>query len=468
MKYVVIGGGIAGVSCAREVLNLERSPDLEVVLISASTFVKSVENFRKIGQYGEKFDVKEADYSEIFPDERFKFLNETVVNWDAKGKEIHFESQKSLKFDKLCISTGSRPKIPCSDSRFLFLRDTQSAEQLKHRLENSRNLLIVGNGGIATELIYELKNVKVTWLVRDTWICASFFPEDVEKFIENRLLKGREDGKKHDSVQKYLQHSTFSESHGSALGPALGPDWCSSIDFNSISKESRSVEILRNCIIQNIQNSTENELLIEYLDKNDGTVDLLKPDLVIWAGGVVANSEVWKNEASLKTTENGAISVNDACETSIPDVYACGDVCSMRLSEASTLWNQRQLWTQARQLGEVCGRAMAAGAEEARMQSMYFELFSHCTTFFGLKVVFLGDYKPERQAAGSWKVVLRDTEEDKLVRCVVVNNRIVGALLIGDTEMEETLENLILNKTDLEGIAETFLEPGVDLDDYFD
>ncbi|EGT52357.1 hypothetical protein CAEBREN_30867 [Caenorhabditis brenneri] len=392
MKYVVIGGGIAGVSCAREVLSLERSPDLEVILISASTFVKSVENFRKIGQYGEKFDVKEADYSEIFPDERFKFLNETVVKWDAKGKEIHFENQKSLKFDKLCIATGSRPKLQDqlgSDPRFLFLRDTQSAEQLKHRLENSKNLLIVGNGGIATELIYELKNVKVTWLVRDTWICASFFPEDVEKFIENRLLKGREDGKKHDGVQKYLQHSTFSaESHGS-LGPALGPDWCSSIDFNTISKapwSRRSVNILRNCVIENVENSEEKELLIECLDRNDGTVKSLKPDLVIWAGGVVANSEVWKNETSLKTTENGAICVNDACETSIPDVYACGDVCSMRLTESSTLWNQRQLWTQARQLGEVCGRAMAAGAEEARMQSMYFELFSHCTTFFGLKV----------------------------------------------------------------------------------
>ncbi|EGT56214.1 hypothetical protein CAEBREN_30315 [Caenorhabditis brenneri] len=66
------------------------------------------------------------------------------------------------------------------------------------------------------------------------------------------------------------------------------------------------------------------------------------------------------------------------------------------------------------------------------------------------------------------EVTAQDTEEDKLVRCVVVNNRIVGALLIGDTEMEETLENLILNKTDLEGIADTFLEPGVDLDDYFD
>ncbi|CAI2340767.1 unnamed protein product [Caenorhabditis sp. 36 PRJEB53466] len=84
------------------------------------------------------------------------------------------------------------------------------------------------------------------------------------------------------------------------------------------------------------------------------------------------------------------------------------------------------------------------------------------------RIVFLGDYKPERQSAGSWKVVLRNTGKDQIVRCVVVNNVIVGALLIGETDMEETLENLILNKTDLEGISETFLDPGVDLDDYFD
>ncbi|EFO85960.1 hypothetical protein CRE_01577 [Caenorhabditis remanei] len=406
MKYVVIGGGIAGVSCANEMLKLERAPELEVVLISSSSFVKSVENYRKVGQYGEKFDVSEADSSEIFPDQRFKFINDTVINWDAQKKDIQLQNHEKLKYDKLCIATGSRPKLQnelSADPRFLFLRDTQSAEQLKHQLGSARNVLIVGNGGIATELIYELKNVELTWLVRDSWICASFFPEDVEKFIEKRLLNGRSDGKKHDGVQKHLRYSTSSVSHPGPSGPALGPDWCSTIDFGQISQKStnRTVKILRNCVIGNIE--TSGELNIEYLDRNNGvnrqkcdTVDLfrifqtksfLKPDLVIWAGGVTPNSEVWRKDESLKTTANGGISVNDACETSISDVYACGDVSTLTLSEvSSTLWNQRQLWTQARQLGEVCGRAMVAGAEEARMQNMYFELFSHCTTFFGLKV----------------------------------------------------------------------------------
>ncbi|CAO4364350.1 unnamed protein product [Caenorhabditis nigoni] len=388
MKYVIVGGGIAGVSCANEILGLERSPELEVVLVSGTNFVKSVENYRKIGQYGEKFDVKEANSSEIFPDKRFKFLNATVRNWHADKKEIKLQNGESLKYDKLCIATGSRPKLQDelgADSRFLFLRDTQSAKQLQNQLGNAKNLLIVGNGGIATELIYELKNVSVTWLVRDTWICASFFPEDVEKFVENRLLAGRAGGKKHDGVQKHLQYSTSSmNSNENLQGPALGPDWCSGIDFGIEISENRSIKILRNSVIENIEASEE--LVVEYLDRSTGTKNSLKPDLVIWAGGVVANSEVWREEKTLETAKNGGTVVNDACETSIPDVYACGDVSTLTLPESS-LWKQRQLWTQARQLGEVCGRAMAAGAEEARMQNMYFELFSHCTTFFGLKVI---------------------------------------------------------------------------------
>ncbi|ULU04414.1 hypothetical protein L3Y34_017288 [Caenorhabditis briggsae] len=393
MKYVIVGGGIAGVSCANEIIGLERCPKLEVVLVSGSSSVKSVENYRKIGQYGEKFDVKEADSSEIFPDKRFKFLHATVTNWDAQKKQITLQNGETLKYDKLCIATGSRPKLQDelgSDSRFLFLRDTQSARELQNQLGNAKHLLIVGNGGIATELIYELKNVFVTWLVRDAWICASFFPDDVEKFVEDRLLTGRSGGKKHDGVQKHLQYSTSSmnaeKSSEKLQGPALGPDWCSGIDFGveaSGNSGKRSVKILRNSVIGNIE--TSEELVVEYLDRSTGVKNSLKPDLIIWAGGVVANSEVWREERSLETAHNGGIAVNDACETSIPDVYGCGDVSMLTLPESS-LWKQRQLWTQARQLGEVCGRAMAAGAEEARMQNMYFELFSHCTTFFGLKV----------------------------------------------------------------------------------
>ena len=43
-----------------------------------------------------------------------------------------------------------------------------------------------------------------------------------------------------------------------------------------------------------------------------------------------------------------------------------------------------------------------------------------------------------------------------------------GAILIGETDLEETFENLILNQLDLTDLKDDLLDPGIDIDDYFD
>lgn len=44
----------------------------------------------------------------------------------------------------------------------------------------------------------------------------------------------------------------------------------------------------------------------------------------------------------------------------------------------------------------------------------------------------------------------------------------VGAVLIGETDLEETFENLILNQMDLTPYGEELLNPNIDIEDYFD
>lgn len=44
----------------------------------------------------------------------------------------------------------------------------------------------------------------------------------------------------------------------------------------------------------------------------------------------------------------------------------------------------------------------------------------------------------------------------------------VGAVLIGETDLEETFENLILNQMDLTLYGEDLLNPNIDIEDYFD
>ena len=69
-------------------------------------------------------------------------------------------------------------------------------------------------------------------------------------------------------------------------------------------------------------------------------------------------------------------------------------------------------------------------------------------------------------------LLLRVTPGEEFVQVVVVGGRVVGALLLGDTGLEETLENLICNGTDVrvaggEEILD-LLNPEVDIEDYFD
>jgi NAD(P)H-nitrite reductase large subunit len=54
------------------------------------------------------------------------------------------------------------------------------------------------------------------------------------------------------------------------------------------------------------------------------------------------------------------------------------------------------------------------------------------------------------------------------VKVVVHRGKVVGALLIGDTNLEEVFENLILNRLDVSHLGVEMLDPSIDIEDYFD
>jgi NAD(P)H-nitrite reductase large subunit len=55
-----------------------------------------------------------------------------------------------------------------------------------------------------------------------------------------------------------------------------------------------------------------------------------------------------------------------------------------------------------------------------------------------------------------------------VVQIVIYHDRVIGAILIGETDLDETIENLILNATDVGNIKDDLLNPTVDIEDYFD
>lgn len=90
-------------------------------------------------------------------------------------------------------------------------------------------------------------------------------------------------------------------------------------------------------------------------------------------------------------------------------------------------------------------------------------------TFFYpcIQVVLLGKYNA--QGLGSdHELMLRCTKGHEYVKVVMQNGRMMGAVLIGETDLEETFENLILNQMDLSPYGEELLDPNIDIEDYFD
>ena len=65
-------------------------------------------------------------------------------------KEIKLENGENVNFSRLLLCTGARPRRPPDiDSKFVYtLRDAKSAKVLSEKVQNSKKIVLVGNGGI--------------------------------------------------------------------------------------------------------------------------------------------------------------------------------------------------------------------------------------------------------------------------------------------------------------------------------
>ena len=190
-------------------------------------------------------------------------------------------------------------------------------------------------------------------------------------------------------------------------------------------------------------------------------------DFIVSATGVTPNTGIFRNVESLKIAEDEGIEVDVQMRTSLSDVYAAGDVCTAKWTPGPN-WVQMRLWSQARQMGAYAAKCMVADTRgETIFQDFCFELFAHSTRFFGFKVILLGKFNG--QGLGSdYEVLLRMTKGVEFIKVVMHEGLMRGAILIGETDLEETFENLILNEMDLSSYGEDLLDPNIDIEDYFD
>ncbi|XP_035304714.1 pyridine nucleotide-disulfide oxidoreductase domain-containing protein 1 isoform X5 [Cricetulus griseus] len=407
--FVVVGGGIAGVTCAEQLA--VNFPTEDIVLVTASPVIKAVTNFKQVSKVLEEFDVEEQPSTVLenrFPN--IKVIESGVKQLKSEEHCIFTEDGRQHAYRKLCLCAGAKPKLICEGNPYVLgIRDTDSAQEFQKQLTKAKRIMIVGNGGIALELVYEIEGCEVIWAIKDKAIGNTFFDAGAAEFLTSKLMSEKSEAKIAPKRTIYTIEGARKENRSKAkadnVGSALGPDWHGGLDL--------------------------------------------------------------KGPQEFDLGEDGGLKVDDQMRTSLPDIYAAGDICTA-CWQPSPVWQQMRLWTQARQMGWYAAKCMAAASLGHPIDMDFsFELFAHVTKFFNYKVVLLGKYNA--QGLGSdHELMLRCTRGQEYIKVVMQNGRMMGAVLIGETDLEETFENLILNQMDLSSYGEDLLDPNIDIEDYFD
>ena len=257
-RLVVVGGGIAGVCCAQELARV--FSDLTITLVTVGDVLKESSSVMKITNNLEEISVYERR------SEFFKIDNPNVHIIDARLERIDTSrhllhvmdrnmSMKEVGYDRLVLCTGARPSLLIRDHpRVLGLRDMETVHTLCQKLMSARQVVIVGNGGIALELVHALTSLHLIWVVRDSYIGHSFFDASASAFIMPSLTErlnashttSTDVGSAFNSDIEHVK-SAHDDNNGkkaicqSDLGGGVGPEWLRKSNFKRKLEENRGI-----------------------------------------------------------------------------------------------------------------------------------------------------------------------------------------------------------------------------------
>ncbi|CAG5009751.1 unnamed protein product [Parnassius apollo] len=270
---------------------------------------------------------------------------------------------------------------------------------------------------------------------------------------------------KHTILRRHVftEEDTVVSINKNLKSAALGPDWYRKLESIKSENGEQELEIIYQVEVESVQEVDNKEYCLDVKLTNGRTISC---DFVISATGVEPAVNFSWDKEPIKG-KDGGLAVNENQETTVKDVFAAGDVAFAAWPYAPH-WFQLRLWTQARQMAGMAAKAMHARiTNQEVLQDFCFELFTHCTTLFGYRVVLLGKYNGQG-LGNDYEILLRTTPNVEYIKFVLQNGRLQGAILIGETDLEEMCENLILDQIDLTPFGDDILNPDIDIDDYFD
>lgn len=377
--YVILGNGAAGLNAAKAIR--ERDKTGSITMISGEEYrTYNRPMLTKSLMADLEIDQIQVEAEKWYEDNRiFQVLGRKVVSVDTKEKEVLLSDGIKLKYTKLIYALGSEcfiPPIPGHEkAQVAAIRTLEDTRRISAMLPDTKQAVVIGGGVLGLEAAWELKKAG----------CAVTVLELAP------MLMGRQLDANAGDMLKYIAECAGIQIHtGVQIAEITGEDCVTGVKL--------------------------------------GTGEVIPAQLVIVSCGVRANTAVAK-EMGIEVDR--AIVVDSRMQTSLPDVYACGDCAQFEGVNYA-------IWPQAVEQGKVAGANAAGDAAE-------YTQVPAALSFHGMNTALFAAGDNGKNPNLLYKTVeVQDKSKKQYEKLTFLNGKLCGVILIGDVskmgKMTELLE----------------------------
>ncbi|WP_339699397.1 FAD/NAD(P)-binding oxidoreductase [Algoriphagus aquimarinus] len=306
---VIIGNGIAGITCARQLRKLDDT--VKITVISGESkyfFSRTALMYVFMGHM--KFEHTQPYENWFWEKNRIELKEGWVKSIDFTAKNLFFQSGENMAYDELVIATGSKPnKFGWPGEDLQGVQGLYSKQDLELMEENTnervKRAVIVGGGLIGIEMAEMLayKKIPVTFLVRESGFWDNVLPKEESELVSRHMREHHIDLRLNEELGEIISDP--------------------------------------NARVKAIRTKSGEEIECQFVGLTAGvtpSIDFLR------------NTELEVNRG---------VKVDFGFQTNIPNVYSIGDCAEFHEAPASDRKPVEQVWYTGRMHGETMGYILA-------------------------------------------------------------------------------------------------------------
>lgn len=378
MEIVIIGNSAAGLSGLEAFRKHDQISPVTLITCEETTpYSRVMLPYYLRGKVSfEKMFIRDEGYFERL---KATCIKGKVVDLVARERHLVLESGQIIPYDKLLIATGASPAKPpikgLEGEGIHHLWTIDDVRRLAPAFLRGGRVAVLGSGFVS---------------LQGAWAA---------------LVKGL------DVVVIELMDRIMPK----ALDPR-------GAELLALKIRAKGVDLRVGTLTKEVTRTGSGEYLLHFGDGTSLTVDL-----IIVGTGVRPNIEFLKNT---EITKQQGLVVNERMETSLPDVYAAGDVAMVpSFLDGSPVVHA--LWPTAVETGRVAGNSMAS-----RGDGYPGSLNMNVTQMFDVTVASMGEFF-DGEDVECW--LDESLAKDQYLKIVLKDSIPIGAVAVGDAELVSTL-----------------------------